>query len=72
ARTNGYCGDETKIRKNIIIMVEEIKQSKYVCGECKYQYKTIELQEKCEQWCKTNHSCNLEIISQGIPPKENI
>ncbi|MCP6719327.1 MAG: hypothetical protein KJI71_03790 [Patescibacteria group bacterium] len=50
-------------------MVNEIqKKGKtfYQCGECKFIYLTKELAEKCENWCRENNSCNLDIIKQAV------
>jgi len=40
----------------------------YKCEECGFLYKDKEWAEKCQVWCKENHSCNLEIIGHGIAP----
>ena len=53
-------------------MTKETAAGEYICEACGYRYKEREVAERCEDWCNKNHSCNLEIISQGIPPKENI
>ena len=44
-------------------------QELYQCVECGFQYRERVWAEKCEAWCKEHMSCNLEIIKQGIPPK---
>lgn len=52
-------------------MVKFLKQESediYICEECGYRYKEKETAEKCEAWCRENHSCNLEIIKHGEPP----
>lgn len=41
----------------------------YICKECGFVYEEKLWVEKCEAWCKEHHSCNLEIISHGKPPK---
>ena len=38
----------------------------YQCEECKLLYKDEEIANKCEQWCKRTHSCNLEIIKHAV------
>ncbi len=46
-------------------MVKEIKiKSKkyYKCEECGLIYLYKEIAEKCQNWCKEHHTCNLEII----------
>jgi len=50
-------------------MVKEVtKKDKtyYQCEACGFYYKTRELAEKCEKWCKETNSCNIEIIKQAI------
>jgi hypothetical protein len=46
-------------------MVKKVKEN-YECEECQLQYKSKELAEKCEAWCKKTKSCNLEIIKHAI------
>jgi len=46
-------------------MVKKI-ENKYQCEECKFFYKDKEWAEKCEKWCKENHSCNLDIIKHAV------
>jgi len=51
----------------------------YVCKECGFEYEDDstslttgkQWMETCEAWCKEHHSCNLEIISHGKPPRED-
>ncbi len=50
-------------------MVNEIIKNKnkvYQCDACKLFYKDKSLAEKCENWCKLHHSCNLEIIKFAV------
>ncbi len=50
-------------------MVQEIKKDKrkyYICKECNFAYKEKQLAEKCEEWCKKHHSCNIEITKNAI------
>lgn len=49
-------------------MVKEIEiegEKYYECGVCKMDYAEREFAEKCDQWCSTHQSCNLEIIRQA-------
>lgn len=39
------------------------------CEECKLKFKERAWAEKCEKWCKENHSCNLEITKHSIKLK---
>lgn len=45
-------------------MVKRLK-GLYECQGCNMWYKEKKLAEKCEQWCKTHQSCNLEIIKMA-------
>lgn len=38
----------------------------YQCKECKFVYEDKKLAEKCQFWCRKNHSCNMEIIKYAI------
>lgn len=42
------------------------KSYTYICEECRFEYKEKALVEKCEAWCKTHKSCNIEITSYAI------
>jgi|TARA_Y100000031_G_C8069787_1_gene314582 hypothetical protein len=50
-------------------MVKELEKDgkKYFqCEICNFYYETEELAEKCEQYCKENKSCSLEITKHAI------
>jgi hypothetical protein len=50
-------------------MVKEIKKERkeyFQCEECKFVYKDKEWAEKCENWCKEHHSCNIEFTKHAI------
>jgi len=51
------------------IIQQENKQI-YQCEECGFRYEEQSWAEKCEAWCKEHQSCNIEITSYGIPPKQ--
>ena len=36
------------------------------CPECGLSYRDKTRAEKCEKWCKENHSCNLEITKHAV------
>ena len=38
----------------------------YQCEECLLYYENKKLSKKCEQWCKTNRSCNLLITKYAL------
>lgn len=46
--------------------VEKLNKILYQCEECGFHYADREIAEKCEQWCKENHTCNLEITKDAI------
>lgn len=50
-------------------MVKEIKhnnQKHFYCEVCKLVYKERIWAEKCEEWCKHNSTCNIEITRHSI------
>lgn len=51
-------------------MVKKIKigESKelFQCEQCKMNYQQKEIAQKCEHWCKTYSSCNIEIIKYSV------
>lgn len=50
-------------------MVKIIKKSGttlYQCEECGFYYKTRNLAEKCENFCKKYKSCSIEITKHSI------
>jgi hypothetical protein len=53
-------------------IIEKENKNYYQCEECRHIYKTEELANKCEQWCKEYKSCNLEIVKESISLKEKI
>lgn len=46
-------------------MVKKIKKF-YRCETCELLYKNKSWAEKCEDWCKKNKSCSLEITKHSI------
>jgi len=46
------------------------KEKLYQCPICKMYYPTKELAKKCEDWCKNNNSCNIEIIKYAVQPED--
>lgn len=55
-------------------MVKEISQDNqeiYKCEECGLGYKSKEIAEKCENWCREHKSCNLDIIQNAIKEHES-
>ncbi|HLC78238.1 MAG TPA: hypothetical protein VJH92_03880 [Candidatus Nanoarchaeia archaeon] len=42
----------------------------YRCNECLLYYKDKKTAEKCEVWCKSHKSCNLEITKHAIGSKQ--
>ena len=50
-------------------MVKEtikVNQRVYECEECKLLYRDKKWAEKCEDWCRKNHSCNLSITKHTL------
>ncbi len=38
----------------------------FQCGICKFSYKTEQKAQKCENWCRENKSCNIEITKDAV------
>jgi hypothetical protein len=53
-------------------IIEKENRKYYQCEECGHIYKTEELANKCEAWCKEHKSCNLEIVKESVSLKEKI
>ncbi len=54
-------------------MAKTIKQNQqivFTCKECGMKYHDEETAKKCEEWCKKNKSCNLEITQYAIHEDE--
>lgn len=49
-------------------MIKEIEiegRKYYECGVCSLDCTEREWAEKCDQWCSTHQSCNLEVIKHA-------
>jgi len=46
--------------------IKQNNQIVYTCSECKMKYHDEATAKKCEEWCKKNKSCNLDIIKYAI------
>ncbi|NHJ14933.1 MAG: hypothetical protein EAX95_14725 [Candidatus Thorarchaeota archaeon] len=42
----------------------------YQCEECELLFTEEGWAKKCEEWCKRNKSCNIEIISHSVKKTE--
>ncbi|HLG23541.1 MAG TPA: hypothetical protein VI564_01280 [Candidatus Nanoarchaeia archaeon] len=52
-------------------MVKQIIKNKkiyFLCKECNFIYKNKNLAQKCEEWCRKFHSCNVKITKNVINP----
>jgi len=50
-------------------MVKEINKSGkeyFECGECSFIYKDRKIAKECEDYCKKNHACSIEITKHSI------
>ena len=45
------------------------KKIVYQCEDCKLFYKDKKWAEKCEEWCMTNHTCNIAITKYKLDNK---
>lgn len=41
----------------------------YQCEECMMNYEDEEIAQRCEEFCKANHACNIEIIKHAVESK---
>lgn len=48
------------------IQIINDKKTLYECKVCGMTYLTKEIRDKCQNWCISHKSCNLEIIKQSI------
>lgn len=39
----------------------------FTCPLCGLRYRTKDLAERCQAWCREHKSCNLEIIQHAVP-----
>ena len=46
-------------------MVKKI-DDKYICEECGLKYLSNDIAMKCEEFCKENNACNMEIIKLAV------
>ena len=54
-------------------MVKEVKKSDkvyYQCEECEFYYKDKKWAKKCENFCRKNKSCSIEITKNAVSPKQ--
>lgn len=49
-------------------MVKKTDKNLYQCEACSFHYADEETAKKCEDWCRSTNSCNLEIIKEAIDP----
>lgn len=40
------------------------------CKICKLSYEEKEWAEKCEEFCKKNHACSMEITKHAVKPEK--
>lgn len=47
---------------------EAVKNNKtyYQCEECSMFYSDKKIAKECEDWCKKNKSCNIQIIKHAV------
>ena len=50
-------------------MVKKTDKNLYQCEACSFHYADEETAKKCEDWCRSTNSCNLEIIKEAIENK---
>jgi hypothetical protein len=50
------------------MVTEKIKDGKkyFLCDECGFAYLSKEEAQKCEDWCREHHSCNMELTKNAV------
>ncbi len=43
----------------------------FQCSECKLWYETKELAQRCEEFCRTHHACDLRITKFAVKSEKN-
>ncbi|MBI4452191.1 hypothetical protein HY637_02070 [Candidatus Woesearchaeota archaeon] len=50
-------------------MVKQLNKNNkayFICEECGFAYLGRKTANECKQWCRTHHSCSLEITKYAI------
>lgn len=51
--------------------INQAQQIVYSCKECGMKYHDEKTAKKCEEWCKKNKSCNLDITKDALHEDNN-
>ncbi|MER3570122.1 MAG: hypothetical protein C4348_00700 [Patescibacteria group bacterium] len=54
----------------MVIEINKEDKKYYQCEKCGFYYETKELAEECENYCKENKSCNVEITKKAVGREE--
>lgn len=46
------------------------KEQRYECADCGLHYRTKELAEACERYCREHGTCNEDITKQSVERSE--
>lgn len=46
--------------------IEKNSKKYFVCEECSFAYESKDWAEKCENWCREHHSCNVDITKHAV------
>ncbi|MBR9704588.1 hypothetical protein GOV12_04195 [Candidatus Pacearchaeota archaeon] len=46
--------------------IQYLGKTHYYCEDCKLIYESKKWAMKCEEWCKDNKSCNIEITHHSL------
>lgn len=47
----------------------KIDKELYQCEECGMHYEDEKIAKECEEFCRANHACNIEIIKYAVENK---
>ena len=48
----------------------QIPEQMFVCPVCHLHYDDEALMKRCQDWCETQASCNLEVAKQSLEARE--
>lgn len=54
----------------MVKIIQKEDRELHQCEECGFYYNEKEWAEKCENWCRENKSCNLEITAHAVEGSE--
>jgi hypothetical protein len=59
-------------QKTMVKVTKQNDKDLLQCEECCFHYVSRDWADKCEEWCKEYHSCNLEITEHAEENKKEL